>query len=132
MGLEEEEKVNRLSQTILKVMRLEVLLAIGLIIWVTSMSGCSSVNHLDAAVFGYKYVDKRVIAEETYEVFQSEKQSDFFRAAVVQEGFCCSANPRRWVNNVTAIEGITQCKVDPNFVRHAGLMTEARVACPVE
>ena len=62
MGLEEEEKVNRLSQTILKVMRLEVLLAIGLIVWVTSMSGCSSVNHLDAAVFGYKYVDKRVIA----------------------------------------------------------------------
>jgi len=78
MGLEEEEKVNRLSQTILKVMRLEVLLAIGLIVWVTSMSGCSSVNHLDAAVFGYKYVDKRVIAEETYEVFQSEKQSDFY------------------------------------------------------
>ena len=81
---------------------------------------------------GYEYVDSRVIGDETYEVFQSKKQSDFYRAATIQEGFCCVIDPRRCVNNVTAIEGVTQCKVDPNFVRHASLMTEARVACPVE
>jgi hypothetical protein len=122
--------MNRVAKTLLNVMRIEVLLGIGLVLWVTALSGCSSVNHLDAAVMGYEYVDSRVIGDETYEVFQSEKQSDFYRAAIIQEGFCCVIDPRRWVNNVKVIEEVTQCKVDSNFVNHSGLLTEARVVCP--
>jgi hypothetical protein len=123
-------EMNRVAKTLLNVMRIEVLLGIGLVLWVTALSGCSSVNHLDAAVMGYEYVDSRVIGDEPYEVFQSEKQSDFYRAAIIQEGFCCVIDPRRWVNNVKVIEEVTQCKVDSNFVNHSGLLTEARVVCP--
>ena len=38
MGLEEEEKVNRVSRIVLNMMRLEVLLGIALILWTLSLA----------------------------------------------------------------------------------------------
>ena len=42
MGLEEEEKVNRVSRVVLNMMRLEVLLGIALILWTLSLAAETS------------------------------------------------------------------------------------------
>ena len=49
--------MNRVAKTLLNVMRIEVLLGIGLVLWVTVLSGCSTVSHLDATLSGYEYID---------------------------------------------------------------------------
>lgn len=77
MGNRAATAMNRVARTFLNLMRIEVLLGIGLMLWVTALSGCSSVNHLDAAIMGYEYVDSRVIGDETYEVFQSKNRVIF-------------------------------------------------------
>ena len=95
-------------------------------------SACSNVNHFDAGIRGYEYVDSEMIGKRTYEVFRSEKRPDFYWAAIRQDHLCCVSDPIYFVNNVKAIKAVTGCEIDQTFVIHQGLYTEARVICPAE
>ena len=102
---------------------------LGLLMMVTA---CTSANHLDAAIMSYEYVGNQKFGDRTYEVFRSKKQPDFYRAAILQDFFCCTADPIYFVNNVKAIEAVTGCEIDNTFITHTGLVSQARVICPVE
>ena len=113
--------MNQVAKTLLNLMRIEVLLGVGLLICLTSMSGCSTANHIDAALLGFEYVDSVDIDGNTYEVFRSEKQPNYFRAAMVMEGFCCTYDPQQYIHNLHAIEAVSNCSVDAKIVTHKGM-----------
>lgn len=121
--------MNPLAKALLNVMRIEVLLGVGLVLWLTALSGCSTANHIDAALLGFEYVDSVDIDGNTYEVFRSEKQPNYFRAAMIMEGFCCTYDPQQYINNLHAIEAVSNCSVDAKIITHKGMTSEALVNC---
>lgn len=121
--------MNRMAKTLLNLMRIEVLLGIGLVLWLTALSGCSTANHIDAALLGFECVDSVDIDGNTYEVFRSEKRRNYFRAAMVMEGFCCTYDPQQYLDNLHAIEAVSSCSVDAKTLTHKGMTTEAFVEC---
>ena len=63
--------MNRVAKTLLNVMRIEVLLGIGLVLWVTSISGCASEDQMRSYALG-RSIDDRILALNLTDVTETE------------------------------------------------------------
>ncbi|MDB2380580.1 hypothetical protein N9W12_06835 [Luminiphilus sp.] len=63
--------MNRVAKTLLNLMRIEVLLGIGLVLWVTSISGCASEDQMRSYALG-RSIDDRILALNLTDVTETE------------------------------------------------------------
>jgi hypothetical protein len=90
--------------------------------------GCTSMNKTDAALAGYEFVSSVTIDQQVVDVFRHKHQSDSWMGKRSFQAFG-QIDSSVYMNNLKAIELVSECDLVPATVMNAGPTTTILVDC---
>lgn len=94
----------------------------------SAVSGCSSLNNIDAALEGYEFISSVTLDQQVVDVYRHKNQTGSWMGKREFQPFG-QIDSTIYRDNLRAIEIVSECKLVPTTVMNAGPTTTILVEC---